>query len=232
MINTPPTLTPRLYTISQQIDKCKCFADIGTDHAYLPVFMCMKDKCEKAIATDINEGPLKHAQNTVRQYGQEGKIQLRLGSGFDTLEKNEADVIAIAGMGGIEISNILKHGKNKISSSSTVIIQPMTSVPELREFLSENGWSVIKEMLAKEDEKIYNILSVKFEGKDLQKQSAVDLYLGKYLIDNKPECFEEYVSLHIKKVKSALSKLDFAKSDEAKCRKKYFSELLTAMEKI
>ena len=114
MINTSPTLTPRLYTISNQIDKCKCFADIGTDHAYLPVFMCMTGKCERAIASDINEGPLKRAQNTVRQFGQEEKIQLRLGAGLDTLEENEADVIAIAGMGGIEISNILKIGKNKI----------------------------------------------------------------------------------------------------------------------
>ena len=232
MINTPPILTPRLYTISKQIDKCKCFADIGTDHAYLPVFMCMTGKCDRAIASDINDGPLKRAQNTVRQFGQEEKIQLRLGSGLDTLEENEADVIAIAGMGGIEISNILKIGKSKISPYTTVIIQPMTSVPELREFLSENGWSVTKEMLAKEDEKIYNILSVKFEGKPPKKQSAVDLYIGKYLIDNKPEHFEEYLSMNIKKVKSALSRLEHAKSDDAKERKRYFSELLTALEKI
>ncbi len=232
MINTSPTLTPRLYTISKQIDKCKCFADIGTDHAYLPVFMCMTGKCERAIASDINEGPLKRAQNTVRQFGQEEKIQLRLGSGLDTLEENEADVIVIAGMGGIEISNILKIGKSKISPSATVIIQPMTSVPELREFLFENGWSVTKEILAKEDEKIYNIISVKFEGAPPQKQSEVDLYLGKYLIDNKPEYFEEYLLLNIKKVKSALSGLEFAKSDEAKERKRYFSELLVALEKI
>lgn len=232
MINTPPSLTPRLYTISKQIDKCRCFADIGTDHAYLPVFMCMSGKCERAIAADINEGPLKRAENTIKQFGQEENIQLRLGSGLDILEKDEADVISIAGMGGIEISNILENGKTKISPSATVIIQPMTSVPELREFLSENGWVVTKEMLAKEDEKIYNILSIKFDGTPAEKQSAVDLYIGKYLIDNKPEYFDEYLSLNIKKVKSALSRLELAKSDDAKGRKQYFSELLSALEKI
>ena len=232
MINAAPTLTPRLYTISKQIDKCTCFADIGTDHAYLPVFMCMTGKCERAIASDINDGPLKRAQNTVSQFGQEEKIQLRLGSGLDTLKENEADVIAIAGMGGIEISNILESGKAKISSSSTIILQPMTSVPELRAFLLENGWTVTKEILAKEDEKIYNILSVKLEGTPAKEQSGADLYIGKYLIDNKPEYFEEYLSQNIKKVKSALSRLELAKSDDAKGRKIYFSELLTALEKI
>lgn len=232
MTNTLPNLTPRLYTISKQIDRCKCFADIGTDHAYLPVFMCMSGKCETAIASDINEGPLKRAKNTIMQFGQEDKIQLRLGSGLDVLEKNEADVISIAGMGGIEISNILESGKSKISQSATIILQPMTSVPELRELLSESGWTVTKEMLAKEDEKIYNILSVKFEGNPPRKQSVVDLYIGKYLIDNKPEYFGEYLSLNIKKIKSALSGLELAKSAEAEMRKRYFSELLEALKEI
>ena len=232
MTNTLPNLTPRLYTISKQIDRCKCFADIGTDHAYLPVFMCMSGKCETAIASDINEGPLKRAKNTIMQFGQEDKIQLRLGSGLDVLEKNEADVISIAGMGGIEISNILESGKAKISPSATIILQPMTSVPELRAFLLENGWTVTKEILAKEDEKIYNILSFKLEGMPAKEQSGADLYIGKYLIDNKPEYFEEYLSQNIKKVKSALAGLELAKSDDAKGRKRYFSEILAALEEI
>jgi tRNA (adenine22-N1)-methyltransferase len=109
MRTTAPILTPRLQQIADRIQPCACVADIGTDHAYLPVFLCMTQKAEKAIASDIRKGPLARAEATILRYGMQNRVETRLGGGADTLQVGEADCIVIAGMGGLMIAEILKE---------------------------------------------------------------------------------------------------------------------------
>ena len=106
-------LTPRLKKIAGLLpDKAKTLADIGTDHAYLPVYCLLNGICENAVAMDVNEGPLKRAEENTKKYNLEDKISLRLSDGIQKLKKGEADVIVIAGMGGLLIQKILEDGKD------------------------------------------------------------------------------------------------------------------------
>ena len=234
MNGSVPPLSPRLSKIAELIGSCVCLADIGTDHAYLPVFMCLSGRAQCAIASDIRRGPLKRAADTVRAYHANDKISLRLGAGLETLAPDEADAVVIAGMGGILISNILDDSADKLSSADKIILQPMTAVPELREYLWQNRWSIESEVLAREEDKIYNILTVCPPTSDTPayKPTAAELYLGKALIENRPEYFTEY--LHKKRVKleKMLRGLKRAASAEAHAKAEYCAKLLSEIDKI
>ncbi len=227
-----PALTPRLYTIFEHIPHCRCFADIGTDHAYLPVFMCLSKKAECAIASDIKKGPLLRAEKTVTDYAANDKISLRLGAGLDTLKKDEADAVSIAGMGGLIIAEILKAGIDKLGSAKTIILQPMTAVSELREFLINNGWTIEDEYLAKEDMKIYNILSVSLPKGNNETYSPVELYLGKHLIKKRPVHFDEYLNKHINKLENMIDGLKSSDLRESKEKLENTLTLLSEIKKI
>lgn len=205
-MNTLPNLTPRLQKIADLIKPCNCIADIGTDHAYLPVYLTISEKCNFAVASDISSGPLSRAETTVNQYGQSHRIDLRLGSGVDTLAPNEADAIVIAGMGGIIITEIIKSRPEIFKTAKQILIQPMSSVPELRENLFEIGYEITDEYLAKEDKKIYNIISV-IPCKTPAKYTPAEIYAGKLLMDNKPEHFEEYIYLKKKQLENMIEGL-------------------------
>ncbi len=145
-------LTPRLNMILENIEKGK-IADIGTDHAYLPIELAKMGK--QVIATDVNIGPLKNAEKNVIKNNQ--NIELRLGSGLAPLNIGDADEIIIAGMGGELIEKIISADFEK-ALSARLLLQPMNSQKELRKFLIENGFTIIKEDLAKEGFKIYNLI--------------------------------------------------------------------------
>ena len=207
-----PQLTPRLKAVAELIPPCRVFADIGTDHAYLPVYLCVDGICEKAIASDINEGPLERAGATVSEYGLNDKISLRLGGGLDTLEKDEADAVSIAGMGGLMIADILNSGKDKLKNAKQIVIQPMSSVPELRSLLFKNGFKIDAEYLSKEDKKLYHIMTVSLSDAETTAPSAFDLYIGKALVDTKPEYFDEYIKRKKTKLEAIINGMKDAKN--------------------
>lgn len=232
MTRKPPILTPRLSSVADLIPKCRCFADIGTDHAYLPVFLCMTEKCDTAIASDIRKGPLSRAEKTLADYDMQSRISLRLGSGLDTIEADEADAVSIAGMGGLIIAQILENGQNKLCSTRKIILQPMTAVPELREFLWKNGWTIDSEHLAIEGDKIYNILTVSLpNGNPKFKPSDIDLYVGKYLLENRPDGFDTYIKQRMKKLMNIIEGLRLSKSANAAEQSEQYRELLNEIEK-
>jgi len=79
-------LTPRLLKTAELITPCKKLADIGTDHAYIPVYALQNNLAETVVASDINEGPLNNAAKTVKQYGFEDRVVLRLSDGLENIE--------------------------------------------------------------------------------------------------------------------------------------------------
>ena len=151
-------ITPRLNCILNNITG-KTMADIGTDHAYIPIKLAQDNKIIHAIACDIKEGPLNIARKNVNKYGFSDIIELRLGAGLEPLSENEVETVVIAGMGGEMIINILKNEKS--ATYSELILQPMNYQAELRYWLSENNFTIISEDLSLEGFKVYNVLKVK-----------------------------------------------------------------------
>jgi len=192
-------LSPRLAKIKELVPKNCCTADIGTDHAYIPISLVKEGIAECAIASDIKKGPLLRAKANIQRCGLSDKIEMRLGAGLSTLKQNEAEVIIIAGMGGILISEILEKSKDVAKGAKLLILQPMTAVLELREYLVENGYFVESEYLEAEEEKIYNIIAAKPNGRC--EYSLKELYLGKDLEKTSPELFPLYKSGVITKLR-------------------------------
>ena len=163
-------LTPRLEMILQNIKTDK-IADIGTDHGFIPIELAKRGKT--VIATDANAGPLDSARKNIEKNGLE--ISLRPGNGLAPLSEGEAEEIIIAGMGGELIKKIISNDLEK-ARSSRLILQPMSLQAELRRFLTENGFEIVSEDLAKEDRKIYNLIIAK-AGKAQTVSCETDLHL-------------------------------------------------------
>ena len=113
-------------------------ADIGTDHAYVPIALVQRQKIKGAIAMDINEGPLARAQEHIRAARLEKYIQTRLSDGAEALLPNEADSILIAGMGGELILHILTEGELVCSTAKELILQPQSEIHKVREYLRQH----------------------------------------------------------------------------------------------
>lgn len=189
-------LKGRLLMIASFVPKCSCLCDVGTDHAYIPVYLVQKGICDKALAMDINEGPIEAANENIRHFGLINKIETRLGSGLEPLNSGEADVVVIAGMGGILIKDILEASLEKAKLVKTIILQPMNAIEVLREWLYENGFEITDEALINEEAKIYNALSVKWTGAKADYE-VIDCYIGKHLVEKGGSLFENFIKRKI-----------------------------------
>ena len=100
-------LTNRLQAAADLVPVCESMADIGTDHGYLPIYLVQEGRARRAIACDVNDGPLTRAREDVNSSGLSRQIGLRLGGGLAPLGKGEVDGVTICGMGGLLMRDIL-----------------------------------------------------------------------------------------------------------------------------
>src|SRR5690625_643856 len=129
----PLKLSKRLKQLSIHLQKGTRFADIDSDHAYLPCYVCLHDRTSTAVAGVISEGPYKLAKQTVQQYGLNNQVEVRLGDGINILsETDRINEIVIAGMGGTTITNILNEGKDQLKNIQTLILQPNNKAYKVR----------------------------------------------------------------------------------------------------
>ena len=207
-----PTLSKRLLKAAELVPPCDVFLDVGTDHAYLPVYLIKKQVCKRAIASDLRKGPLESAERTAQNFGVLPLTDLRLGSGFETVSEGEADAAVVAGMGGVLISELIKTSESTVRQIKTLVLQPMTATYELRKFLYENNFTITDEFLVKEDTKLYHIMTVTSGAP--QKQTEAELFMGIHLLNKEKEHYLEYVSRQVKKIKKQIEGLEKSKSPE------------------
>lgn len=160
-----PPLTPRLQLTAEFVRAGVKVADIGTDHAYLPVWLIKSGKCSGAVASDINSGPIKRAASVIEKYHAGDSVLLHQGSGLSGIRPEDAEDIVVAGMGGELIFEIIRSCGWVKNPEKHLVLQPMTAQSELRKNLSLNGFEIEKEDVAKEGRKLYLVMSVKFTGK-------------------------------------------------------------------
>lgn len=225
-----PKLTPRLQAVADMVADCGTLADIGTDHAYLPVYLLKTGKIQHAIASDIRKGPVARAQSTTKRFGESERIETRLGAGMTTLQAEEADTVVISGMGGILIANIIQESKALLTENTALILQPMTAMRELREYLSENNFCIAQEVLAKEENKLYHIMKVVRGTEKIT--DLTELYLGKRLLENRPPYFEEYLAGRIHALRTAADGMEHSKSENVIKKLEEYRYLLEQIEII
>lgn len=150
----------RLLAIARFVSKGSVVADIGTDHALLPIYLITNHISSRVIAADLNKGPLEAARKNILEAGLSDQITTRLGNGLEVLEPGEVKEIIIAGMGGTTIKSIISSAEVIARPVRKFIFQPMADADLLRIWLSQNGWKIDDEELIKEDGRIYEIMSV------------------------------------------------------------------------
>ena len=151
-------LTPRLRQIAAWVPQNAHLADVGTDHAYLPVWLTLQGRVASAIASDLRRGPLDRARQTGRRYGVEERITYRLGNGLAAVQPEECDTVVIAGMGGENIAQILARAPWTADGGHTLLLQPQSRAEALRAFLAENGYAIRREALVRDRGFLYPVM--------------------------------------------------------------------------
>lgn len=152
-------LSERLKLIAQFVQPGDVVADIGTDHGYLPIWLIQNKIINKAIITDINEGPLEKAASNINKYLGTADIDLRRGNGLEVLHVGESDTTVIAGMGGILIKKILTASPEVAKSNKAIILQPRRDAALLRKYLiNESEFKIVEERVAREKDRYSEII--------------------------------------------------------------------------
>ncbi len=196
-------LKGRLKLIANMVPKCSSLCDVGTDHAYLPIYLIKKNICKRVIASDVKVGPLERAKRNIEKNDLQDSIEARMGSGFENIKDNECDIVVIAGMGGVLIREILENDMEKTKKFKAIIIQSMYATEVVREFLNKNGFEILEEELVAEEEKIYNVFTTKWTGK-VEEIDRINLYIGKKLIDNKDPLLSRMLQQRIKQTEKII----------------------------
>lgn len=185
-------LKGRLGAIASKIPECGTLADIGTDHAYIPIYASLKGLCARALAADVRAGPVRIAERNIRRYHLHGRVETRLGYGLEPIAPGEADVAVIAGMGGPLICEILQGSVEKARQMKLLVLQPMNVVEAVRKWLNESGFAICEEILAPEGKKLYHIICTSWTG-DVGPQDEYELYAGKELLQGGDPFLKEYL---------------------------------------
>ena len=169
-------LTPRLKAGAYQVPQGGRLADVGTDHGYLPVWLLLNWRIRRAIASDLRQGPLDNARENARFYGVTERMEFRLCDGLSDIRPEEVTTVTIAGMGGETIAAILEAAPWTIEGK-TLVLQPMTSFPELRLWLQRHGYTIEHETIAREVDRLYTIWTVR--GGEMSPLTPAELWAGK-----------------------------------------------------
>ena len=131
-------LSKRMERLADMVTGGGCLADVGTDHGYVPIYLCEKKRILSAVAMDVRRGPLERAEAHIREAGLEAYIETRLSDGLEGLRAGEAHTVLIAGMGGPLTVRILSDGQEKLEGAGELILQPQSEIAKVRRWLSEN----------------------------------------------------------------------------------------------
>lgn len=158
----PTPLSPRLLKIASLVPAGARPVDVGSDHAYLPVYLVQNGIVNEAYATDINQGPILRARANIEKAGLQDKILTRRCDGLDGVEDFAPDTVTIAGMGGELIADIISQSEYVKKHAPLLILQPMTQAGALRSYLAQNGFSVESEHLLPEAHRMYQIIVCRY----------------------------------------------------------------------
>ena len=192
-------LSKRLSAAASFVRDGAVCADIGTDHAYIPISLVLEGRVKYAIASDINEGPILNAKENIVKYGLSDRITTRISDGLNGIEEYRPDSIVICGMGGELIARIINDCEYVKQKGIQLILQPMTSIADLREYLS-HGFKIYDEDIVYDADKLYQIICAEYDGKEYTYTGA-ELEIGKINIEKRPKLYEDLVKSFIDKKK-------------------------------
>ena len=167
----------RLERVAAHMPAGAHLADIGSDHAYLPVALLRRGVIATAVAGEVALTPLRAAERTVVENGLEQRISVRLANGLAAIEPGDGiTAISLCGMGGETIRDILDSGQARLSGRERLILQPNGGEQPLRQWLMENGYRIFCEEVLQENRFYYEIIVAERAGPVTY--TAEELYFG------------------------------------------------------
>ncbi|HEM3577854.1 TPA: tRNA (adenine-N(1))-methyltransferase [Streptococcus suis] len=198
-------LSKRLAAVADYVLQGARLADVGSDHAYLPLFLVEQGRIDFAVAGEVVQGPYQSALQNVEQAGQSEKISVRLANGLAAVElADQVSTITIAGMGGRLIAEILEAGKDKLVSVERLVLQPNNREDDVRHWLVEHDFQLVAEEILEENDKIYEILVAEKGSVDL---AADQLRFGPYLLEEQSATFQKKWLKELDKLTYALEQV-------------------------
>lgn len=206
-------LSLRLERVASFVPENAVVADIGSDHAYLPAWLCLSNKITKAIAGEVVKGPYESAVALVNARGLQDKISVRMADGLEVIKKeDQVTAITICGMGGSLIRDILDRGKNKghLFGEERLILQPNIGEYSLRKWLQKESYHIEAEEILEEDGKIYEII-VAEKKESPTEYSEKELYMGPLLSQQVNPIYRKKWAFQLEKKETILTSLKKAK---------------------
>ena len=176
----------RLFRLSERLAACASLvrpgarlADVGSDHALLPVWLAKNGMISGGVATDISPNATKKAAENIAKYGVAHLLKAETAHGFDSLNPDEVDDIVIAGMGGELMGRILgcacvNHEWLK-NPHYNLILQPMSHPERLRSALVSGGFEIRREIAVREGRRIYLVIQARYSGEE----AKIHPYIGR-----------------------------------------------------
>ncbi len=227
-------ISKRLKTIADYVPPGSRLADIGSDHALLPVYLLTHQICTLAIAGEVADGPLQAAKQQIARAGLSKKIEARKGDGLEVIADEEIDVVTIAGMGGSLIRSILENGNHLLRGVRMLILQPNVGEETVRRWLHEHGWFLTDETILEEDGRIYEVLvAERIDGAQAESDrlyasdrfslgeqaSAWNFRMGPWLLWNAEPLLSKKWQTELQKWQSVYRQLEQSQSAEAALRR-------------
>ena len=217
-------LRARLRALADWVEPgCRCLADIGTDHGYIPAALLLEGRVQRAVASDIAPAPLDRARATAERWGLTERMDLRLGNGLEVLAPGEADAVVIAGMGGDTLVDILAAAP--WCRETALLLQPMSRAEVLRPWLAENGFAIRRERLVQDRGVLYPILDVSGGEMTLSESEA----WGGVLLGDDP-LWGRFLEEQILRLRRAAAGLSRARDSALAERRETFLRIAGALE--
>ncbi len=256
-------LSERLTVIAGMCgEKIRTLADVGCDHGWLGISLLLEERVTHVIGMDLREGPLSRARENAAASGlSTERFETRLSDGLDALSPGEADVIVMAGIGGVLMCRLLTRGIEVAKKASRLVLSPQSHIESVRELLAAEGFSVTDENMCRESGKYYTVMSVHHRSLDDAREetcvagngedtcaagngeagkadpyaytlSDEELFFGPVLIKKGEPLFKEYVHAMGNKAKKRLSEINRKNREEGEDPAEHFEKLLASAKKI
>ena len=165
-MNNIINISERLKCVASLVNKGARVAYIGTDHAYLPIYLVQNGISNKVYACDVRKEPLRRAKLHIDEYGLSDKITTKLCDGLKGINKGDVDTVTICGMGGKLMKNILKAGIDKLGDNTQLVLSAQSELKDFRKYLLETCIDIKSEHMLLEDGKYYFIFDCVYNTQD------------------------------------------------------------------
>ena len=200
-------LSPRLQRIADYVLPGSTVIDVGTDHAYIPIWLLQNGISASAYATDIRTGPLQRAAKDAEDAGVSNRLTLLLCDGLSECPPDAVDTVIIAGMGGETMMGILSAAPWVLQKH--LILQPQTKYFELRAFLAENCYAIRDASLVYDTGRIYRVWQIE-AGENTEKG-----WVEAPLVEKKDPLLRPYLEDMVKRLRKQIQGQERAVNSDA-----------------